>query len=159
MQKAISRLKKTSKATNQKYFTPTGSSSFSPKQTTQTKTKRLSLVERYLRYLPTLVLSIPFLLVSYYILTKIPPNQIKDSILPNTYLPLLVAIFLSNLFVWSFILLKTFRGLVISTIITIFLFLKLQQVLIDYSVVSIILGSSFIILVISEVPSFLARQK
>lgn len=99
----------------------------------------------YLKHIPTLLISIPFFLVCYFILNKVEPNRIDNFLLIKTYLPLQIPLFTANFFFFSFITLKTRRGFSIASIISIFLFLKLQNVIINWLVVVTILISFVII--------------
>ncbi|MGD9129557.1 MAG: hypothetical protein PVJ09_03665 [Candidatus Woesebacteria bacterium] len=98
-----------------------------------------SIFKRYIQHLPTLFVSLPFFYASGYILTKIYPSEIKNLLLSNAYLPLQITVFLANFFFFSFLTLKTRRGLLVSLCISTFLFLKLEKVIIDYILVSSIL--------------------
>jgi hypothetical protein len=114
----------------------------SPLRSTAARNTHLS---SYLRYLPTLILSFPLYGCAYYIVTTFSPQQIRHIILPNTYLPLLLVIFLANGFLFSFFLLKTRRGFLFSALITLLLFLKLQSVIVTWQVVTVLLISFAII--------------
>lgn len=86
------------------------------------------LITRYVLHLPTLILSIPFYLAVGYIIITIHPSQIRHLLIPNTYLPLQVALFLGNFFFFTFIFLKTRRGFLLSLFASIWLFLQLEFV-------------------------------
>ncbi len=91
------------------------------------------LSKKYLRHLPLLFLSLPFYAGAYYIFIYIHPTQIQHFLIPNTYLPLQLVFFLGNFFLFSYLLLKTRRGLEISLWLNLVLFLKLQ-VITNYSI-------------------------
>jgi hypothetical protein len=114
------------------------------------RSKTHPLASHYLAYSSTLILAIPFYLATHYIFKNIPPDLIKNFILVNSYLPLQLALFFANFFFFSFLTLKTRRGLLIAAIITIFLFLKLQQVIISWQIVISILCFFVIIELISS---------
>jgi hypothetical protein len=90
----------------------------------------LGLLQRYLKHSPTLLLSLPFVVMLWWIITSVRPGTIKNIGLTNSYLVFVLPFFLANLFAFSFLLLKTRRGLAISLLLTLWLFLKLQQVVI-----------------------------
>lgn len=85
----------------------------------------------YLTHLASLILALAFYFSTYYILTTFHPQQIKNFIVVNTYLPLQLSFFLANFLFFSFLLLKKRRGLLISLFLSIWLFLKLQTVIMD----------------------------
>lgn len=95
---------------------------------------------KYFNHLPALIFAIPFYWITYYILTSIFPAQIKNFLLINTYLPLQIPLFIANFFFFSFLTLKTRRGFLISLFISFILFLKLQNVVLDWRVILIIMG-------------------
>ncbi len=85
----------------------------------------------HLSHLPPLIFAIIGWVVVVYILTKIHPSTIKNLLIPNSYFLLLIVFLTTNFFTWSFILLNSRRGLVISLGLAAFLFLKLQQVIFE----------------------------
>lgn len=87
------------------------------------------LVVRYLKHLPTLLIGLIFSAVVYLIITRVEPSSIRHVILPNSYLPLLLAVFLACFFIFSFVLLNTRRGFFSALIVMIVLFLRVQQVI------------------------------
>jgi hypothetical protein len=64
-----------------------------------------------------------------FILLRIQPSSIQHIFLPNSYSPLLFLFFVSTFFLSSFLLNNTRRGLLISFVLTLYLFLRLQQLL------------------------------
>lgn len=96
---------------------------------------RPSLVVRYLTHLPTLILSFPFAAAVYYILTRVYPTKIANVPLPNTYFLLLLPFFLCCFWLLSFVFLKARRGLFFSTLLTFYLFLRVQQVVFTWQVI------------------------
>jgi len=136
--KAHSRLKKPVKKTRAQFRIP-----------------NLRWLKHYFTHLPTLILSLPFYYASYYILNNVYPDQIKNLIIPNTYLPLQLALFIANLFFFSFLFLKTRRGLLTSLMIAIFLFLKLQAVIFD---LILVLGILFFFVIIELTLSYFDKK-
>lgn len=90
------------------------------------------IFRRYLLHLPLLILSAPFYFVLYYILVNVYPKSIADFPLYNCYLGLLFPLFLANFFSLSYLLLNLKRGLSFSLLITVLVFLKLQQFIFEY---------------------------
>ncbi len=88
----------------------------------------LRLLKKYLRHLPLLLLSMPFYGGAYYIFSHIHPAKIKHFLIPNTYLPLQLILFGGNFFLFSYLLLNTKRGLRMSILIGLILFLKLELI-------------------------------
>lgn len=108
------------------------------------------LVGRYLRHLPTLIMSLPFGALVYYLLTRVRPDAIAHIGLPNSYLPLLIPFFFFTFWFFSFIFLKARRGLLISIILTLYLFFRLNQVVFTWPVILIplVVGLSFELLML-----------
>lgn len=88
---------------------------------------------RYLRFLPVLLLSLPFYGAVISIITNFRPHQIADTFFSNSYFFLQLPLLIANLLMFSFILLNTRRGLLLSFFLSVLLFLKLQHVLIEWS--------------------------
>ncbi len=107
----------------------------------------IKILAKYLNYLPTLVLGGLFTIGLYYLVSTVPPDQIKHFIISNSYLPFTLGLFLSTWFITSFLLLNSRRGLLISLFLNWLVFLKLQQVVMSPQLVLI----SFIPFVIVEV--------
>ena len=104
-----------------------------------------SLFLKYLKHLPTFIFALLFSGTTYLILTRIHPENIKHFLIPNSYLPLLISVFLSSFFLFSFILLNSRRGFLISLLMLIFLFLHLQQTEIPLKIVFFIVAPLFFI--------------
>lgn len=126
MTRAASRLKFKSKSSSKKTRLP--------KQSKHSANAPLikslfRLLIRYLRHLPTLLIGLIFSAVVYLIVTRVEPSSIKHAPLPNSYLPLLLAVFLACFFIFSFVLLNTRRGFFLALIVMIILFLRVQQVI------------------------------
>lgn len=128
MQKARSRLKHIQ--SDKKEATSTSSESAeSPKKAFLQHHQSDSLLKKYLKHLPILFLGLIFFSGVFLLITKVYPEQIRHILLPNSYLPLLAPLFFANFFLLSFLLLNTRRGFFLSSIATILLFLKLQNVI------------------------------
>lgn len=139
MKKAKSRLKTTEK----------------PKTREPKPRKSVSGSNKYLKHLPTLLLSIPFYLGVYYILANIYPESIEHVILPNTFLPLQLVLFLGNFFFFSYLLLNSRRGLEISLVFGLAMFLKLQGIANYLPLVAVILA---IFIIIEAILTLLKRK-
>jgi len=88
-----------------------------------------SLLKKYWCHRSTLLVSLPFYGGVLFYLHFIYPEQIRNFLFPNSYLPLHFYLFVGNFFFFSFLLLSSRRGLVLSLMVTTLLFLKLQTVL------------------------------
>ncbi|MEA2056148.1 MAG: hypothetical protein U9O78_00305 [Patescibacteria group bacterium] len=88
-----------------------------------------SLLQYYFNHLPCLFLAIVFNGLLYYLVTHVNPSQIKNFLLPNTYLPFLLILFFASWFSISFLMLNSRRGLVITLLLVWIVFLKLQKVI------------------------------
>jgi hypothetical protein len=84
--------------------------------------------KRYFFHLPTLILGLVSYAAAIFILTTVEPRSIQHLWLPNSYAPLLIAAGLGHLCVFGFLLLSTRRGILMSSVLTLILFLRLQQV-------------------------------
>lgn len=145
MKKAKSRLKSSKKAV-------------SPSGKTVSRTKNgffQSCWSRYLKHLPTFVISLPFYGGVYFLVTKFYPHQLRHILLANTYLPLQLTFFAGNFFFFSFIFLNSRRGFLFSLWLSWFLFLKLQPIT-NYLTVSAV---SLLILMVLELVFSLISQK
>ncbi len=76
-----------------------------------------------------LIISVCLYGVIFYLMQRIEPEKIKDVVVPNTYLPLLIATAVAHYFFFSFLFLKSRRGILVSLYLTLLLFLQLQEVL------------------------------
>jgi len=90
-----------------------------------------SILKKYFNHLPTLFVGLILGGLTFYFLNHFSPNSVQHLLLPNTYLPFLILIFFSSLFLLSFIFLNKTVGYILSIIITAYLFLKLQQVIFE----------------------------
>ncbi|NCN82539.1 MAG: hypothetical protein GW947_01100 [Candidatus Pacebacteria bacterium] len=86
--------------------------------------------KKYIRTAPFGLLGVISIAALLYILTKIPPAQIADMPLPNTYGPFLLASFFTSFCVLGYLLQSARKGLFIALILTLLLFLHLQHVFI-----------------------------
>lgn len=96
-------------------------------------------VNPYLMRLPTLLLSFVGYGATFFILTHIPPEQVQSFLLPNTYLPLLLALGEGHFFFFSYVFMKTRRGLLLTLLLTALLFLQLHTLL-SLSLAGIVIG-------------------
>ncbi len=95
----------------------------------------------YRTHLPLLFLSFISYTVVVYILMTIQPASIAHFPLPYTYLPLQLPFFLGNFFLFSYLFLKTRRGLLVASGFSLLLFLKLQLVLVTPLLVTTVVGA------------------
>lgn len=82
---------------------------------------------KHRNHIPLLVISIIFYTIIAYIILKIKPTKISDTVFTNSYLFLQLPLFIANYSLISFISLCNKVGFSIATIISILLFLKLQN--------------------------------
>ena len=115
----------------------------------------LKLSKKYLKHLPLLLLSLPFYAGAYYIFIYIRPAQIQHFLIPNTYLPLQLAFFLGNFFLFSYLFLKTRRGFEFSLLLSFALFLKLQLVT---NYLAVVAGLLIIVLILEILISLLKKN-
>lgn len=117
----------------QKKWDPLESKYFSQEVSHDQKSKKLKPVSTSPRIekLPILILSLPFWFAIFKILTNVSPDQIKNFLITNSYLPLTLSVFLALFFTFSFITLNSKIGFLISLFFTILLYLKLINVIFD----------------------------
>lgn len=132
------------------------------KSPTQAKSKLVkselfmaTVLKKYLKHLPLLIISLPFYGLVYYLLTRVHPDKIRHFLIPNTYLPFQLPLFMANFFLFSYLLLNTRRGLELSLLIMLTLFLKLEAIT-NYLQLS--LGLALFILIIDLVISSLKKR-
>jgi hypothetical protein len=82
----------------------------------------------YFRHLPLLILAAPFYAGLYWLLTNVRPDQVKNWLLPNSYLPFHVLFFLGNFFFFTFLTLSKRWGIFIALALEWLIFLKFQDV-------------------------------
>ncbi len=141
MQKAKSRIKKIASRPKNKL-----GKTIAPSRKKQKRNYKIpAFLKKYLSHLPTLLLSLPFYIIVWRILIKTYPKQIQNFILSDSYLPLLIPFFLGNLFFFSFLFLKTRRGLLTSILINILLVLHLQKIWLTWQI-SLSIGAFFVII-------------
>ncbi len=87
---------------------------------------------KYFQHLKTFILCLPFYAICFYILKNVHPSNLKNALIPNLYFPFQLSLFLANLFFFSFLFLNTRRGFLISVFVQIFVFLKLQSVIMTW---------------------------
>ena len=88
-----------------------------------------SWIKNYAYHLPTLLMAIPGYFWFYTLLTTKYPREIQDTWLPNTYLPVLISFYWGTFFLLAFVLLHTRRGLILSALLTTYLYFRIQQVI------------------------------
>lgn len=99
----------------------------------------------HFRYWPLAIVSLPFFGLIGFMMTHVRPSVIQDMLLPNTYLPLLSCVFLAVWFLSCFLLQNIRWGALLSALISLFLFLKLQSVIFTPSLIAALLISFAII--------------
>lgn len=102
-----------------------------PTKIRKKKQQPVYFLNNYLSHLPALFMAGFFYLILVLVMVNIDPQLIKNLILPSTYLPVLLLVFLANFFLLSFIFLNSKRGLFYTTIVTIITFLKFQKVIFE----------------------------
>jgi len=96
-----------------------------------TRELRQIVISRW-QFIPLLILATLFYIAVYWLLTNIHPIKISNLILPNSYLPFHVLLWLANFFLFTFLTLSKRWGLLIALVIQWLLFLKLQNFNLDW---------------------------
>ncbi len=102
---------------------------------------RAKTTSPYRTHLPLLFLSLISYAVVVCILSTIQPESIAHMPLPYSYVPLQLPLFLGNFFLASYLFLKTRRGLLVASGLSLLLFLKLQLVLVTPLLVTVVVGT------------------
>lgn len=99
--------------------------------------------KEYLLHLPLLISALLAYCGVIFIFGWIEPRSIQNIFLPNSYAPLLLVCTVANFCLFSYFFLNSRRGIIVSIVITILLFLRLQQVLtLPISLSVILLGGA-----------------
>lgn len=113
----------------------------------------------YLLHLPTFILSLPFWISIWYIFTRVEPSSIESFLLPNTYLPLLLCIFLAVGLTLSYLTLNSKLGFLLSFYLGMFLFFKLQHIEINLSLIGVWTGCVLTVGLLTIIPKILHSNK
>jgi len=97
-------------------------------RTSKFSSHQQSLKFKYLKHSPLLLVAILCAFWTKNILVTKYPTEIAHFILPNSYLALLLPVFLTITFVSTYLLLNMKRGIVLGIAGTLLLFFKLQNI-------------------------------
>jgi len=86
---------------------------------------------KYVKHTPLLLFAAAFYAGLYWLLTTIRPEQIKNILLPDSYIPLHLLFFGGNFFLFMFLTVSKRWGIFIALAIEWLLFLKLQEIKLD----------------------------
>lgn len=75
-----------------------------------------------------------------YVLTHVFPDQVRDWLIPGSFLPVLGLTALGHLYFWSFVTLSTRRAVLISLLLSWLLWLPLHQFEVSWEVIIASLG-------------------
>lgn len=98
---------------------------------------RQRLIKLYLKHFPLLLLSFPGYLLVFWLLHSYYPPELAHWLMPNSYLPLQLPLYVSNMFLFSFLLLNTKAGSLLAMIVSILLFFHLNLVVYEFWWVSL----------------------
>lgn len=114
------------------------SPSITASQIRNNSSQQSNLIPLYVKHLPTLFLAIISSASLWYILTQIHPHSIKNFLLPQSYLPLILSFWLTTFWATSFLLLNSKRGFFVSLALSMLLFFHLQKVILDWWLIGIV---------------------
>lgn len=97
-----------------------------------------TLLQRYFRKLPTLFFSLCGFYAVFYLLNHVPPQYIANILLPHSFFPLLILVFLAVTFAAGFVFLNSRRGFLCALTVVIALFLQLNNAL-NLTIVAILI--------------------
>lgn len=100
------------------------------------------------QFLKTLILGLLLALGLVWLMLKFSPDQVKNWLIPNAYLPFFVCLFGTNFFLFSFLFLDSAIGMWWSILVCSFVFLRLQQVIFSWPLVLIFLAGAMLGLVL-----------
>jgi len=83
--------------------------------------------KNYIFQLPTLFLGLIGYFISYNILQKVQPDAIKDILIHNSYIVLLITLGMGHFFTSWYLLQNLRRSVIFATCVTILLFLRIHQ--------------------------------
>lgn len=107
------------------------------------KPKNPPFFKKYLNYTYCLLLALLMYFLLYLLISKIYPNQIQNFLFKNSYLPFFSILFLANFFFFTFVFLDKKIGIIISFLINLLFYFKINDINLDLiSVVTIILTIS-----------------
>ena len=141
MSRASSRIKKSRRAQTRRVKTAPPSQQKTKKVSSQKKnaSHQTSWLKGYITHLPTFLLCLVSGYLTYLFISNVSPESVRHFLLPNTYLPLIVLVFITIFFLFSFLLLNSRRGMFAANYISLLLFLALNQVIIDWRLVILLL--------------------
>jgi hypothetical protein len=106
-----------------------------------------SSIKKYINLIPTLTTAMFAYFLLWLMMNSIHPTKIQSWLFPNSYLPFHILFGLANFFLFSFLFQRKIWGFFFSIIIGWLLFLKLQQINIDFwgltSAISLSIVASF----------------
>ncbi len=90
--------------------------------------KKQGKFDNHLKHLPTLFIGLFFVFLLLAVTIIFSPEQLKNFILPNSYLPFFVCFFMASFFLLSWVLLDSMISMWWAILLTVFVFLRIQQV-------------------------------
>lgn len=122
------------------------------------KKENFNKLVKYLKHSPTLILGIVFYFIIFFIFKNFSPDIFKNVLIPNSYLPILFLLFMANFFLFSFIFLNSIRGFIYSLFFLLIVFFKMQNVVFEGVLISILFGFIVVFEIIIKVLSRLMRK-
>lgn len=101
--------------------------------------------KKYIPYIPTLLLSLPFYFGVFYLVTRVYPSEIKDSFLPNSYIIFHIILWFANYLLFSFLFLNARRGFLAAILVGILVFARIQSYILPWQVIIGLIGIFVII--------------
>lgn len=101
--------------------------------------------KKYVPYLPTLLLSLPFYFGVFYMVTKVYPAEVKDTLVPNSYLLFHLVFWIANYFLFSFVWLNSRRGFLSALLVGVLLFARMQSYVLPWQIILGLIGIFVII--------------
>ena len=110
---------------------------------------------KYVKHIPALGIGLIGYGGLYHVFTNLKPYQIQNIFIPNAYLPVVLLFLLANFFFFSFLLLNSRRGWMVSVYLTFLFFLRLQAV--TYN--PLVIGAPLIIFALLESTLIVLKSK
>lgn len=116
------------------------------------KPKKPSFLEKYFQHIFCLLIALFAYFLIYLLLNKIYPTQIQNFLFKNSYLPLILLIFIANFFLFTFFSLNKRFGFIVAFLISLLFYFKISNIFFDFScfLTLLFIGLTLIILAFFE---------
>ena len=103
------------------------------------KPKKPPFFKKYLNYIYFLLLAILMYFLLYLLVSRVYPNQVQNFIFKNSYLPFFSILFIANFFLFAFVFLNKKIGIIVSFLINLLFYFKINDINFNLSSILIII--------------------